>query len=51
MDMNREIIFFRGGGEREWMPLEIRNTGTGEKNILASSSGGLFFLDVDLDDI
>ena len=32
------------------MPLEVRDLGAGQENVLAGTSGRLFFLDLDFDD-
>ena len=50
-DVHAQVIFLRSGGEGERVPLEVRDLWAGKEDVLASSDGGLFLLDLKFHDL
>jgi hypothetical protein len=50
-NMHAQVIFLGSGGEREGVPLEVRNLGARDEDVLTSSDGGLLLLNLELHDL
>jgi hypothetical protein len=50
-DVYAQVIFLGSGGEGERVPLEVRDLGARKEDVLTSSDGGLFLLDLKFHDL
>jgi len=50
-DMYAQVIFLRSRGERERVPLEVRDLGARKEDVLTGADGGFFLLDLKFHDL